>query len=301
MGARPVNAAYDDEHEDDALDPGEGNPLAAYPCRLEWIPWHRLRIDKRYQRKLNAAHVKGIAAGLNPARLRPLDVSRRGDGGEYVMDGQHRYRAIEAKGWQEHKVLCRVYENLPEGMEQLIFDTQSEAKALLPGDVWRSAMDRRDADVLVIDAMVRRAGFSVDPDSRRTDGGRIGAIKALRRIYRNYQGMVLAETLQNLADCFGTETGPGQAMLEGMARFVSRYEGEYEHRLLVDSFRLPDRKMNLGNFLAEVGALQRVKKKMSAPEAVGRTIVDVYNAKRHGRELDPWDSRKSRGRRPAKG
>lgn len=96
-------------------------PFVNAPGSFEMLSLHDLKIDERYQRKVNKAAVERIARNWSWPSCGVLLVSRReqpAGGGYYVFDGQHRLEAARlsaSSSWgQEIQALpCLVFNALP--------------------------------------------------------------------------------------------------------------------------------------------------------------------------------------------
>ena len=72
------------------------------PPTLEWVAVDRLSVDPAYQRAIDGGHSRKIIFGMvkcwDWALCQPLVVSRRQDGGLFILDGQHRHAGAVERG-----------------------------------------------------------------------------------------------------------------------------------------------------------------------------------------------------------
>jgi hypothetical protein len=85
-----------------ALKPTAKGPVAGAPPTLEWVAVERLQVDPEYQRATDGPHSRRIIVGMvkqwDWALCQPLVVSRRNDGGLFILDGQHRHAGAVERG-----------------------------------------------------------------------------------------------------------------------------------------------------------------------------------------------------------
>src|SRR5262252_187429 len=78
--------------------------------QLEVIRIEGLKVDRRYQRPLDQKLVERILANFEFAAMDAIRVSRRKNGSEYIVNGQHSTAAAQLAG--ETEVLAFVYTGL---------------------------------------------------------------------------------------------------------------------------------------------------------------------------------------------
>jgi hypothetical protein len=88
---------------------------------LCWIPANDLTIDDRYQRAIHPGHLARMMAHFNPDGLGTLQISLRGDGKDYVLDGQHRVITVKQKGLGHLPLECIRRRGLSLEREEEIF------------------------------------------------------------------------------------------------------------------------------------------------------------------------------------
>lgn len=124
--------------------------------RLGSIPVQLLKIDHRYQRPVNSAHVNKISKEFNKKYLNCIIVSYR-DGYFYILDGQHRYSAALIKGIKT--LTCIILVDLSSQDEARIFkDLNTNHKALDPYKIFKANVWNGDASdpEVAIDLEIKR-------------------------------------------------------------------------------------------------------------------------------------------------
>jgi hypothetical protein len=260
---------------------------------MQWVNAADLHIDPTYQRSVSAAAVRGIVRRFDPDIFGVLTISMRSDGRLYVIDGQHRLRAIQEMGWSDQDVPCVVYSGLTSKDEARIFtETQRTRRKLSPQNVMKADLSWGNNAAMEIANTVEAAGFRLNLDTSSRANGQIAAIGSLRYIDTQFRDGLMKDVLGILAEAWGTEEGPRDAIIAGLAIFLSRYEGKTDRKRVVRILAgmNPERVITDGRLQAQLNGLQ-------TRDGVGRQIWTMYNHKLH-HKLPPWDSGPRRGRRP---
>lgn len=271
--------------------------LDAIPSQEEWLIAEDIQIDHTYQRPASDRWVKKIADNFDPFLLDSLIVNRRADGSLYVMDGQHRLLALRRIGYGDQKVPCRVFVGLPPEKEAELFDTQTLTLRLKPGEKFKAKLRQREPAAVTIDGIVRGCGFALNLVDGELTGGRICAISALERVYRNYHAGGLNEVLTIIADGFGTDVGPRDMVIGGVAKFHVRYRAEYDRKRLIAVLR----ETTLNSLGAKGTDFARTLG-IQTQDGVGRAILSIYNYRLlSDRRLESWELRDAKSRRSKAG
>lgn len=220
-----------------------------------------------YQRKHSPMKVKNIVKNFDPVGLGLIYVSKR-DGKYYVIDGQHRYLAIKAKGLKN--VECLVFEGLTyeeESRAFVYFNTIKNANRL---DRANALLEADDARILKIKSVVEKVGLELD---FKGTGRGIRAFTAIERIFDQGGEKHLENVLRLLLDCFGHDNKAFlNYMLLGFHDFVRMYDGEYKRNDLVKSMK------KIGVNVLEMKAKEfRQVHGDSMPKTVRMAIVYFYN------------------------
>ena len=78
---------------------------------LRWVPIKEMRSSPAAQRKYRRTHAATYAADFHLEALGYPVLSLR-DGIFFIVDGQHRIKALEMIGWGDQQIQCEVYEGL---------------------------------------------------------------------------------------------------------------------------------------------------------------------------------------------
>lgn len=251
--------------------------------RTEYLPASRFVVDRDIQRGIDTVRVNKLRAEWNPAMVGVLSVSRRDDGGDYLVDGQHRARALVDAGAGDTLVECKVYEGLTPDQESELFYRLNDYLRISPPYKFRARARFGDPVAHDIIEIVEKNGLTIGRDS---DGGRIAAVVSLEAVYTgkvvskngNYPD-ILSGTLRILIDAFdkNATTFNGE-LIKGVGIFLHRHW---------EKVRLEDvaRKI-MGHTGGAVGLLAAARAYQSyqggtVANGVAHAVVTDYNRGRH--------------------
>lgn len=127
---------------------------------------HDLFADPAYQRPLDAARAKKIAAQWDRRLAGILDVSDRGENAQpryAVIDGQHRWAAASLLNASPSMVV-NVHTGLSVAQEAALFDKLNrERRRITTWDHWHARKSAGDATVIGINRVVQSLGLYIDP------------------------------------------------------------------------------------------------------------------------------------------
>jgi hypothetical protein len=196
------------------------------------IPIGKLRIEPKYQRKLDKANLQRINNPLREDALRIIVVSLRADGFYYILDGQHRFRVMEAAfkaGQTQYAVVgAEVHTGLSLAKEAELFVALNDTKYVTPTYKFRANLRAGRKLEKDIQGIVSTVGLTIKLGSGRPKVGEsvITALGILQWIYNTYDREVLVETLETVSEGFRNEDGSVQKtavmaqFLKGLASYL---------------------------------------------------------------------------------
>lgn len=238
---------------------------------VQLLPIEKLRIDPKYQRSLDKKNLQRINNPLRESALRAIVVSLRADGFYYILDGQHRFRVMEAALKAGKKqfavVLAEVHIGLSRAKEAELFVALNDTKYVTPTYKFRANLQAGRKLEKDIQAITATAGLTIKLGSGRPKVGEsvITALGILQWIYTTYDRDVLVETLEVISEGFRNEDGSVQKTAV-MAQFLKGL-ATYIHD---NSKNASDVLPFIGNHTADdiyEAAQQRVKRHRSDPWA----------------------------------
>ncbi len=147
---------------------------------------NRLYMQREEQTKWTQAIVDNWDAEM----LLPAIVSRRSNGTNVIIDGQHSNGGAQVKEGPDFLRDCMVYENLtPQQEAKLFLAANKHRKAVRPFDNFRVSLTAGDTVAIRVDQEVRAVGNGLEI-SGSPSTNRVGAVQALLALGKT-EGMVL--------------------------------------------------------------------------------------------------------------
>lgn len=185
-------------------------PLGRMPV-LQFMRPAELQIDPAYQRSIEGpesqALIRKIAQFWNWDLCQPLVISRRADGGLYVIDGQHRLEAARLRGdIDQLPGVVGDYANAADEAASFVHLNQ-QRRALKTIDLFKAALASDDAEAKAILAAMEAARLSLAAHTNFTawKPGQVAIIGGIQRAWRRQGAAVTAEALQVLSTAFAGE------------------------------------------------------------------------------------------------
>lgn len=176
-------------------------------ARLEWLRADALQRPGNYQRRVRRDKVEAIMNAFDPDGLAVFAVSRRDDGGDYVMDDQHRLEAVLGLGMGHRLLLCVVYEGLAiEDEERMFVLINRERLALSRQESFAVRSRREDVVAETIADVLGEFGVKL-VSGPRTGPFEVSALGALEEIDRRAGERGLRMVVGLLAAAWGRHEG----------------------------------------------------------------------------------------------
>lgn len=167
-----------------------------------------LQIDPSYQRSIDNPDsqklITKIAEGWNWDLCLPLVVARRGDGGLFVIDGQHRLQAAIMRGDIVQLPCVVVAYDSPASEAANFVQLNQTRRPLSKLDVFKAAIASGDPEAIAISAAIEAAGLAIAPHSNPTawKPRQISNIGGIESAWRNDGEAATALALIALAEAF---------------------------------------------------------------------------------------------------
>lgn len=241
-----------------------------------------LMVDPRVQRPLDKRRVTKIAEALNFDALGVITVSRRDNGDNAVIDGQHRVEALREAGHGSMAVTCRVFKGLGLPEEAAMFRLLNNTAKPQYIDQFRVRVIEGDENAVAIARIITRHGWKID---MQTGSNTFAAVAALERIY-NLDDISAERALVTVTRAWGHESNAGDGrIVEGVGLVHVRYGDAVETDDLID--RLSKVPGGPGALLGRARGLKDLIGS-TVPRAVAEITVELYNARRRTKALPPW-------------
>lgn len=141
----------------------EPGPVKGNPPTLEWVAVGSLEVDPTYQRETDGPQSGKIIAGMVKAwqwtLCQPLVVSRRPDGRQMILDGQHRHAGAVARGDIPH-LPCVIVTGCDVQTEAKTFVAlNTERQKLAQSDIFNGMLAAGDPEAKIMADILAETGW----------------------------------------------------------------------------------------------------------------------------------------------
>jgi hypothetical protein len=197
-----------------------------------------MRIDEAergYQRPINQPRVDDLTDKFDGGEAREIYVSRRADGSCWILDGQHTWAALIAKGITEWQ--CRVFFNLSIAEEAHRFaQYQSNTRRIPPVVQFNAEVIAGDVTAQALDTILGDFYLRISSSKLRYQDGYLGvtARSVFQRIYELGGSYLLSEVLQLAIDAWGQNKNALMGrVLQGLGYLFAHAEGEFDRERML--------------------------------------------------------------------
>ncbi len=149
---------------------------------VEELPLDAMSVPRTYQRELREHLVRKIIREFDPDLLGLLVVVRDGDGGLWILDGQHRWLVLVELGYAT--ALCEVLHDVPIARQARIFSGRNTRRiAPQPRDAFRADYVAHDHQAMAIMNILDRHGYFTPFGSSKASARRFVCVGALREVH----------------------------------------------------------------------------------------------------------------------
>lgn len=211
--------------------------------RIEYLKVDDLSRDPTINiRPIDEGRAARYAADFDIDALGVIEVSRRTDGTNVILDGQHRVEGLRIMGWNGEKIPCKVFTGMTREQEARRFITLNTQVAIRFLDKFLSRITAKDPVACAIAEIAKANGYVIDRVSR---DGVIVAAKALEEIYlgknqriRGANAKALHGTLHAVTEAWGRTTHSVNAqVLAGIGAFLLRYGNHIKLDRLIEKLK----------------------------------------------------------------
>ena len=219
------------------------------------------------------------AIGVLHAVEYPVD----GKPGIYVIDGQHRLRALMDHGFGEWLVEVKIHlDATDDARASALFLKLNDRSPVGPFDKFMNEIRAGLPDALGVVAATKKQGLTI---SRHVADGAIACVSALKRVYLLDGGSTLSLTLGALTTAWGrTSEAVEGKLVEGVGLLFSRYNGSIDQAALVK--KLAKYRGGAPALLGDAKGLMSFRKS-TLSRCVAERVVETYNVGRRTGRLDP--------------
>lgn len=205
-----------------------------YAGEVERIRVGDLSTDPTYQRDLDDRRIQRMARDFRDDEVGVIEVSRRNDGTNIVLDGQHRvYAAVEAKG-VDYEVLCHVRLGMSQAEEASLFSRLNKNRKKLSGyDLWKARRVAGDPTVLELDRILAQYDLRAVSNATKDNKG-FSALRQLEIVYRIHGSNITRKTLHILTEAYGAnEANTWGQLIESVGRILRFYGNQVDNNRMI--------------------------------------------------------------------
>jgi hypothetical protein len=187
-----------------------------------WVALGDLQICQVTLRRIQESRSLALSKVLDFRALGVLHVAERvGATGYWVIDGQHRHRALQhyfGDRWEAERVECKLHGALTDADVAALSLTLNDSRSIRPVDRFRASVVAGEEEAVAISRILERRSLACT-DEPRPHG--VTAVTALQQVYRggspksrDAHPETLDDTLGVLTDAWGTGAPDG---IDGLA------------------------------------------------------------------------------------
>lgn len=207
----------------------KAGPMVGNPPSLEWLAVGQLQVDAAYQRATDGSHSRKIIVGMVKCwdwkLCQPLVVTRRADGGFFVLDGQHRLGGARERGDITH-LPCVVIPAISAEDEAAAFVKLNTARqALKQADIFAGMLAAGDLAAISVEAMMRETGWRLvrSNNSANYQPGDLQCAPRLAKLVKSSGEANVRNALAALREAYPeTPVRSSARMIEALVRIYAR-------------------------------------------------------------------------------
>jgi hypothetical protein len=254
----------------------------------EWLRASDMQIDPRVQQQIDPRKVGRITRSFDPSALGVCTVSRRDDGVNVLLNGQHRTAGATQAGYVG-KFHCEIHHGLTLQDEAHLFLTLNHQTTPSSLSKFLVRITAGDPLALDIEAIFAGAGWHIRAGS---EDASFAAVTAIERVYRNAAGSkpdgaypeITEKVVAIITKAWGHDYRAvnGQIVM-GIAQIIGRFGGAVNTNKLIREMQQITPMSLTGN----AKALQSAQGGTIAA-AVAKVLVGKHNRKLRTNLLPEW-------------
>lgn len=240
---------------------------------LRWIKASDLKTHPVVQRALNEKQVEEIAAAFRPDSFGTITVVEGRNHRLLIIDGQHRWAAIQRAVGSAAPVPCSVItvdDEIQDGA-RIFLDMNRERRSVHSYDRFVQEVNAGEDAALAVMAALKEVRLKVGQDNK---SGTIRAVEACKSVYARGGAAGLRRTLAILTTAWPDDPDSVyQSLIRGVALLTERANGALDDAALA---RRLGRSGTANSFIGRSREWARTRT-CSAPRAVAEMMMATYN------------------------
>lgn len=257
-----------------------------FKWKLVTLAANTLRIHPEAQRQLVPAKLKKLMGDFDldaVGVLHAVEYSINGVFGVWVVDGQHRIRALIEHGFGEWLVKVAIHTDVTDdAAASRLFLLLNDRAPVSPFDKFQNEVRALVPDAVGAERAMRERGFK---PARACSDGTIAAVTALKKLHAADAGKSLALTLDTILAAWGKRSSAVEGkLIEGLGLCFRTYNGSIDQQVMVK--KLAKYPGGASGLLGDAKGMTRLRK-VSLARSVAERIVEIYNSGMRSGRLDP--------------
>lgn len=235
------------------------------------------------QRELVPARLRKLKAALDLDAVGVLHVVQypiKDKTAIWIVDGQHRWRAIIDHGLGEWEVEVKLHADVTDDARAAaLFLKLNDRSPVSPFDKFTNRLMAKEDEAIAINDIAIKHRMKI---ARGAGPGNLVGIAALEKTYRLDDGEALDKTLGIITEAWGFRSFDAK-IVEGIGLVCARYNGELEHPALVK--KLSKYPGSATGLIGDARGLMEYRK-VSLARCIGERVIETYNSGRRVGKLD---------------
>lgn len=233
------------------------------------------------QRELVPARLRKLKDNLDLDAigvLHAVDYKIKGQTGPWIIDGQHRWRALMDHGMGEWEVEVKLHLDVDDDVRaSALFIKLNDRSPVRPFDKFKNRLTAKDPDAMAINDIVLRHHMKI---AASAGNGHLIGIASLEKTFSLDDGKALDRTLGIVSEAWGLRSFDAK-LIEGIGLVCARYNGVLETSALVK--KLSKYPGSSTGIVGDARGLMEYRK-VSLAKCIAERIIDTYNmGRREGR------------------
>lgn len=235
------------------------------------------------QRELVPSRLRKLKASLDLDAVGVLHVVRYAIAGKdatWIVDGQHRWRAIIDHGLGEWEVEVKLHADVTDDARaSALFLKLNDRSPVSPFDKFINRLMAKEDEAIAINDIAIKHRMKI---ARGAGNGHLVGISALEKTYRLDEGVALDKTLGVITEAWGFRSFDAK-IVEGIGLVCARYNGELEHSAFAK--KLSKYPGTANGLLGDARGLMEFRK-VSLARCIAERVLETYNSGRRVGKLD---------------
>ncbi len=260
--------------------------MGAPSSKITRIRADQLQPHPLAQREVVPSRLKKLKENLDLDAIGVLHIVQYpigGKNGYWIIDGQHRWRALMDHGLGEWEVEVKFHlDAKDDARASALFLRLNDRSPVEPFDKFLNELKAKDEDATGMNDIALTHGCKI---SRQSADGCIAGISHMRNAYRLDGGKSLDKAVSTIIAAWGKRaSGLEGKTIQGMAMVYARFNGVIDQASLAQ--KLAKYSGGPAGLVGDARGLSDLKKSRLT-NCIAERIIDTYNKGRSAGKLDP--------------